>query len=90
MSDQTTTAKPPAPLTPAQRKVLVSLAKRRDRIVKLRAELQAQYDGRLVDLATARIITPPVLVEDICVSAGITESAYRAILRNAKERNGKG
>jgi hypothetical protein len=89
MSDQTDTKA----LTPAQRTVLRSLAKRRDRIVRLRTEIQAQYDGRLDDLATARKIVPPVLVEDICVAAGITESAYRAILRNAKERqgeNGKG
>lgn len=86
MSEQTDTRTH----TPAQRAVLRSLARRRDRLVKLRAEEQAQYDGRLADLVAARQTDPPVLVEDICSSAGITESAYRAILRNAKERNGRG
>jgi hypothetical protein len=89
LTDQTVTAKH----TPAQRKVLASLARRQNRIVKYRAALQREYDGRLDDLFAARRISPPVLVEDICAYAGITESAYRAILRNAKERqgeNGKG
>ena len=90
MTDQTATDKPH---TPAQRKVLRSLARRQDRIVKYRAALQSEYDGRYDDLLAARRIVPPVLIEDICIHAGITESAYRAILRNAKERqgeNGKG
>lgn len=90
MTDQTAPAKPH---TPAQRRVLNSLARRQSRIVKYRTALQSEYDGRLDDLFAARRIDPPVLVEDICAYAGITESAYRAILRNAKERqgeNGKG
>jgi hypothetical protein len=89
VTEQTESAKH----SPAQRKVLASLARRQGRIVKYRAALQSEYDGRLDDLLSARRTVPPVLVEDICAYAGITESAYRAILRNAKERqgeNGKG
>jgi hypothetical protein len=93
VTEQTDTAKPSPALTSEQRKVLRSLARRQERIVKYRNALQSEYDGRLDDLFAARKIVPPALVEDICAYSGITESAYRAILRNAKERqgeNGKG
>lgn len=87
MSEQTVTA------TPAQRAVLRRLEKSRDRIARLRTDLQGQYDRRLSDLEAARQTVPPVLVRDICAAAGITEEAYRKILAKAKEtreRNGGG
>ena len=84
MSDQTVTA------TPAQRKVLRSLERRRDKIARLEASLKEEYAGRLEDFRTARSVMPPCLVRDICSSAGITEEAYRAVLRKANQSNGEG
>lgn len=68
-----------------QRAILRSLAKRHERIVKLRAELQVQYDGRLEDWEQGRTIDPPILIRDLCSAAGVTEEAYRFTLRKAKE-----
>ena len=88
MSEQTVTE------SPKQRAILRSLTKRHERIVKLRAELQVQYDGRLADWEQGRTIDPPILIKDLCSAAGVTEEAYRFTLRKAKESrersNGEG
>lgn len=84
MSDQTVTA------TPAQRKVLRSLERHRDKIARLESQLRDEYAARLNDFRTARSVMPPCLVRDICSSAGITEEAYRAVLRKANQSNGEG
>lgn len=86
MSEQTEAP----PHTPAQRVILASLARRNARILKLRAQLQEQYDGRLSDWAKGRAISPPILVRDLCAAAGVTEEAYRERLRKAKNAQSNG
>lgn len=70
-----------APPTSAQRRVLSTLEKTRDRIAALESQLQEQLDARPVDLALARRVVPPVPVADIADAAGLTEAGYRFAIR---------
>lgn len=76
MSEQTITA-----LTREQRRVLDRLEKRRDRIVKLDAQLQEQYVKRSGLMCAARKVVPPMPVADICDLTGLTQAGYRYALR---------
>lgn len=76
MSEQTLTAP-----SPAQRKVLRSLERHRDRIVKLDALLQAEYVKRSGLMCAARQVDPPVPVAEICELTGLTQAGYRYALR---------
>lgn len=76
MSEQTITAP-----TREQRRVLDRLEKRRDRIVKLDAQLQDQYVKRSGLMCAARKVDPPVPVADICDLTGLTQAGYRYALR---------
>lgn len=63
-----------------QSPILRSLARRKDRLVKLRAARQAEYDGRLADMQEARALTPPVLLREIAAASGLTEGGCRYLL----------
>jgi hypothetical protein len=67
--------------TKEQRRVLDRLEKRRDRIVKLDAQLQEQYVKRSGIMCAARRVDPPVPVADICDLTGLTQAGYRYALR---------
>ncbi len=69
------------PHTKEQRKVLARLETRRDRIVKLDAQLQEQYVRRSGLMCAARRVDPPVPVADICELTGLTQAGYRYALR---------
>ncbi len=61
--------------------MLARLEARRDRIVKLDAQLQEQYVKRSGLMCAARRVDPPVPVADICDLTGLTQAGYRYALR---------
>jgi hypothetical protein len=67
--------------TREQLRLLARLEKRRDRIVKVDAQLQEQYVRRSGFMCAARRVDPPVPVADICDLTGLTQAGYRYALR---------
>ncbi len=76
MSEQTITAP-----SKEQRRVLARLEARRDKLVKLDAQIQELYLKRSGLMCAARKVDPPVPVADICDLTGLTQAGYRYALR---------
>lgn len=74
----TATAKP---YPREQLRALARLEARRDKLVRLDAQIQEQYVKRSGIMCAARRVDPPVPVVDICDLTGLTQAGYRYALR---------